>query len=665
MEFIDQAGRQVSLVQKIGSGGEGAVYEVMSRHDLVAKIYHKPPTPEKCSKLSTMVKLGSPQISEFAAWPRATLHEKAGGPITGIIIPRVSDAREIHELYSPAHRKKSFPHANWRFLVRSARNCAAAFAKLHQHNIVVGDVNQGNVFVSPSALVSLIDCDSFQIATNGHIFRCPVGVSHYLPPELQAAKLGEITRTYNHDNFGLAILIFHLLFMGRHPFAGRYSGDEEMPIERAIAEYRFAYGLNAKRFKMAPPPDAIGLQQLPQVIASLFERAFEPESINDNTRPSAVEWFSALDQLGQAIKSCPDDLGHCFSMHLNKCPWCSIMKRGGPNFFISLTTQTVKEKAADFDRSVDFYMDRLEEQLVTITPPEHALLHPPVPEDKQYLAEPLAKLRRRLLTWTCFWFVFISIAGLSVVEQGWGAFASSLWWYLPTLLLFWMILKIGSPRNREFLKRNRALKQAQAAYQKVFDERKAAVETRATQFHALTSEIDKHKAAYRKLVQEYERELSKQEAAAEKLQRDAYLEGFLIRSATIEGLNINQVSALRAFGVVSAADIDIWTILPIPGISKKLTYQLKRWQEKQLGDFRYSPARAQSQIDRASVDHEFAHHRSDVEAEISAVMRRMKQISAQTKKEVRRFDDDMITLQSQVNQQQANLEPFAKHQWWH
>jgi DNA-binding helix-hairpin-helix protein with protein kinase domain len=29
--------------------------------------------------------------------------------------------------------------------------------------------------------------------------------------------------------------------MGRHPFAGRYLGLGEMPIERAIAECRFAY----------------------------------------------------------------------------------------------------------------------------------------------------------------------------------------------------------------------------------------------------------------------------------------------------------------------------------------------------------------------------------------------------------------------------------------
>ena len=37
-----------------------------------------------------------------------------------------------------------------------------------------------------------------------------------------------------HDRFGLALVVFHLLFMGRHPFAGRYQHADDMPIEQAI-----------------------------------------------------------------------------------------------------------------------------------------------------------------------------------------------------------------------------------------------------------------------------------------------------------------------------------------------------------------------------------------------------------------------------------------------
>lgn len=52
------------------------------------------------------------------------------------------------------------------------------------------------------------------------VFHCDVGVPLWTPPELQGRDFRGLTRTKNHDRFGLAVLMFQLLFMGRHPFAG-------------------------------------------------------------------------------------------------------------------------------------------------------------------------------------------------------------------------------------------------------------------------------------------------------------------------------------------------------------------------------------------------------------------------------------------------------------
>ena len=40
----------------------------------------------------------------------------------------------------------------------------------------------------------------------------------------------------NHDNFGLAVLIFQLLFMGRHPFSGRYQRPGRHALSNARLE---------------------------------------------------------------------------------------------------------------------------------------------------------------------------------------------------------------------------------------------------------------------------------------------------------------------------------------------------------------------------------------------------------------------------------------------
>ena len=135
-------------------------------------------------------------------------------------MPRILGHLEIHHLYSVAQRKKDFPEADLGFLLHTARNCAIAFEAVHGHGHVVGDVNQKNVMVSKKGIVAFVDCDSFQVAEGARIFRCGVGVPEYTPPELHGKNFASLDRAANHDLFGLAVLVFHLLMMGRHPFSG-------------------------------------------------------------------------------------------------------------------------------------------------------------------------------------------------------------------------------------------------------------------------------------------------------------------------------------------------------------------------------------------------------------------------------------------------------------
>ena len=67
-------------------------------------------------------------------------------------------------IYSPAHRRQSYPHCAWDFLLYVARNIASSFATVHEHGHVVGDVNQNSFMVGRDSKVVLIDSDSFQIA---------------------------------------------------------------------------------------------------------------------------------------------------------------------------------------------------------------------------------------------------------------------------------------------------------------------------------------------------------------------------------------------------------------------------------------------------------------------------------------------------------------------
>src|SRR4051794_24255972 len=296
--LLDSICRSVPIGNLIGRGGEGTVYEVQGDPTLVAKIYHKRPLDDnQVAKLQAMVSVWSSPLETIAAWPRSILYDPTSRKPCGILMTRMDDAKQLHELYGTTNRRRHFPEVGWHHMVLAARNTAAAFQTLHAANVLVGDVNQGNLLVDKRMCVRMIDCDSFQISSNGRTFACPVGTPHFTPPELQSQKLRDILRSQNHDRFGLAILIFHLLFVGRHPFAGRYRGPGDLSIEKAIAERRFAFSKNRTETLVDPPPASLLLDDLPPNVGNLFERAFRTTESDAKGRPTPLEWVQELEAL--------------------------------------------------------------------------------------------------------------------------------------------------------------------------------------------------------------------------------------------------------------------------------------------------------------------------------------------------------------------------------
>ncbi|HBW57954.1 MAG TPA: DNA-binding protein, partial [Oscillatoriales bacterium UBA8482] len=202
----------------LGSGGEGRIYGILEDPNLVAKIYHKP-SDEDAEKLTVMYNyppataMVSPEMTAIA-WPVDLLHTTDNKrKIVGYLMPRVHKATPIHIFYTPKSRREQKPLFNYLYLHRTARNLVASVADLHSSGYIIGDVNESNILVSDTALVTLVDTDSFQVRDpdTGLIYRCPVGKAEFTPPELQGQAFRDLNRTPEQDRFGLAVLIFLLL----------------------------------------------------------------------------------------------------------------------------------------------------------------------------------------------------------------------------------------------------------------------------------------------------------------------------------------------------------------------------------------------------------------------------------------------------------------------
>jgi hypothetical protein len=200
-------------------------------------------------------------------------------------------------------------------------------------------VNESNILVSNTALVTLVDTDSFQVrdSNNGVVYRCPVGKPELTPSELQGKSFHLVDRVPEHDLFGLAVLIFQLLMEGTHPFSGIFQGiGDPPPYEARIAAGHFPYSTR-QRVPYLSTPTAPPFEILHPTLRQLFVRCFEDGHLNPLLRPSAKTWEDALNEAENALVICAANNQHRYGNHLNACPWCErALALGGRDPFPSL-----------------------------------------------------------------------------------------------------------------------------------------------------------------------------------------------------------------------------------------------------------------------------------------------------------------------------------------
>jgi DNA-binding helix-hairpin-helix protein with protein kinase domain len=610
-DLFDASGRPVPLGHKLGSGGEGDVYEVPAiSHDLVAKIYHEPLEHNKQEKLRGMVQRCDDHLKTIAAWPTATLHVGRNGLVRGFLMPKVIGYEPIHKLYGPAHRKQLFPKADWAFLVNTARNVAAAFDAIHAYGHVIGDVNQGNAVVAGNSVVKLIDCDSFQIAASGKLYLCEVGVPHFTPPELQSLKsFHGARRTVNHDNFGLAVLCFHLLFMGRHPFAGVYSGREDIPIEKAIESFRFAFEKNASSKGMSPPPNSVTMTIVPPQIASLFERAFSESGAHPDGRPKAREWVGILDYLKHNLRTCGQEPTHKYFGGLANCPWCVLERQSGVLFFLGIITtptgQATFNLAVVWQRTMSVSAPG---EAPSIDPGQFTVTPKSLPKEIQN-AKTMAIVKKACA-------VVIVIGTLAVYP---GAFLIGL---IIAIILFFS----GVDDSAERRVREAALNHAQGNWNAA--EQRWRKEASEGAFKEKLRELARLKSQYESLDAEFAQEKQKLQATIREHQLHKFLGSFFIDDHKIPKIGPGRKATLASFGIETAADMDPLKIQKIKGFGKSYTGELVRWRTSLERKFVFDPSKGIDPADVAALNQKFRQHRAQLESALLAGPEMLNQVRA-------------------------------------
>jgi DNA-binding helix-hairpin-helix protein with protein kinase domain len=581
--LIDTAGRPLQIGSELGSGGEGSVFALRDRSDLVVKLYHKALDPDKAIKIASMAKSASERLLKLTAWPTDPIRAGSkSGPVIGFTMPKITGHKQAFSLYLPKLRLQEFPKATWPFLIRSAANAARAFNVIHETGHVIGDVNHGNLFVGDQATVRLIDCDSYQIAINGSRWLCEVGVATHQPPELQNLKTYKgVIRTPNHDNFGLAVIIFQMLFMARHPFFGRFHGSGEMPMERAISEYRFVYGPGAAAMHMEPPPATLRLNGVTRDMAVLFERAFSRQGSQPSGRPTAREWVTALQDLEAHLKKCSVNPAHQFVDTLTMCPWCDIEAVSGvPLFLVALVGSA----------QTGFTIAEFWGKVISVRNPGPS----PV----------LPRVEGRTVS--------LSPAALELQQATWGMKTTS-----------GLFALVGGTTRVQTLNKEleKNLTDARNRWQNLQINWNSY--TSSKDFDDLHSVLRNLRTLYDGIPQKRVQALQQLEADRYRLQLHSHLDSCRISHAKIRRIGDTRKAMLQSYGIETAADISDRSVLAVPGFGPVALNNLKSWRNQQERRFRFDPNKGVDQAAKNTVERKIITERIDLERKLNEALSKL------------------------------------------
>jgi DNA-binding helix-hairpin-helix protein with protein kinase domain len=628
-------GRTFHLGKQIGKGGEGAVYETKEATDIAIKLYWPNRAQSRRAKISAMAAAHWYKTTDFIAFPIDALFSPSG-VFVGYLMKKVTGSKPVHMLYSPASRKTDFPKANYPFLVHAACNVARAVASVHTTGCIIGDINHSGFLVSNQAMSILIDSDSFQVISGNSKFLCQVGTPEYTPAELQGARFDHITRAPNHDNFGLAVLVFQLLFMGRHPFSGRYQSPGDMPLERAIHEYRFAYSAQTSLTKMQPPPGAPLLTDFPFPVGQAFEQSFGRAGVTLRTR--AAEWVPLLERLEKELVQCSADSSH-HHVKGKPCPWCR-MEQTSPGFitFISGKTTVFVPTHIDISQLAALLrgikdpgpLPNLQSSIVaptTIQPaaPSHSLI---------------SRLRARA-------YLGIGGSGLGAILIFFGDWAT-----LPGLIFLGGGILAGVLPPKELKRLRQERSQAETAWRSV--EQAWTQHAGNQKFVEIKGQTDSLIRLLSDLSNEEQRQLKILEQKKHDAQLNRHLERFLIAHAKIRKIGSGRKAVLASFGIETAADINPARIYAIQGFGPTLVSELMAWRQTAVNKFTYNAAEPINPADLSALKSTIATLRNELDNKIRNSVATLQQASNIIFEQRKKLSDSGTRTFAALKQAEAN-----------
>jgi DNA-binding helix-hairpin-helix protein with protein kinase domain len=428
------------------------------------------------------------------------------------------------------------------------------------------------------------------------------------------------------------MMIFKMLFMGRHPYAGVPDRPGDFLLEKAIASFMFAFSPKARSLGVSPPGNCLALGSLPDNLIALFETAFLRGSELGNTRPSADQWGRALAGLEASLSTCSHDPAHRFPKQLKSCPWCAIRDGGGPDFFVSVSISS--------NVSVGSSNGTLWGAINAVIPVTFTFR-----ARSYFVVNPVSAtpLTANVGAYSVTFVVGLCVLALSAVLVLGGM---PIGWLGG--LLAWALLAQGKETTelkKERETREKTLKLLEDELAKAERDIQQIPPAYQIEFHNLKQTLQTRFERYMKLDQEKAKELQSLQANLAEVQKRDYLDQQLISRASIDGIGPGRKATLAAYGIESA--LDIHRGIRVPGIGATFTQRLVNWRGRVEANFRFNPALGLPKQQLHQLDVKILDIRRTLEAELRQGQQALSALGINALTRIRQVENRMAALVQQ------------------
>jgi len=264
--ILDNKNRQHKLIKQIGrTGGEGSVY--LTNTNYICKIYKQ----EKVTKfreekikllIQNSIKVHNVCLPELIAYNKYK-------EFVGYLMPQATGSEIKTSIFIPPLFKQKFPNWDRWHLAKVSLNILKKVERLHQYNIILGDINPNNILLNNENDIYFIDTDSFQIEE----YPCSVGMVPYTRKEHHGKRYENYLRTKDDDIFAISTLVFQLMLPGKLPYSFSGGGSEKENMKPENFPYKCYDGTG---YNNAPDGQWVYIwSHLPRKLKLLFCRIFK------------------------------------------------------------------------------------------------------------------------------------------------------------------------------------------------------------------------------------------------------------------------------------------------------------------------------------------------------------------------------------------------------